>query len=249
MTSFGADGHYAAGSRSDQRTIDAIFRHPVANNLAWRDVVAMFDALGEVTEKRDGKFTFKVGAAHFTVKKPHDHHLAGADVIDLRHFLLKSGCSPSPAAQGHRSPTSPDLMVTVDHHEARVYHLDVGSHDRSKHAIKPYDPHHFLHHLSHKDQPRERGQRAPEDAGYYEEIAAALATAGRIVVVGHGAGHSNAAMHLVEHLRTQHHDTFAHLTRQVTADFANMTPGELLEAGHQALKDPVSEEMREPFRA
>ena len=140
-------------------------------------------------------------------------------------------------------------MVAVDHHEARVYHLDVGSHDLSEHAIKPYDPHHFLHHLSHKDQPRERGQRAPEDAGFYEEIAGALIAAKRIVVVGHGAGHSNAAVHLVEHLRTHHHNTFRHLTRMITADFADMTPGELLDAGRRALCDPEAEVMAEPFRA
>ena len=99
MTAFGTDGHFSVGSRSDQRTIDTIFRHPVANNLAWRDVIAMFDALGEVTEKRDGKVTFKVGTMHLTVRKPHGNHLAGADVIDLRHFLIKSGCSPSSAEQ------------------------------------------------------------------------------------------------------------------------------------------------------
>jgi hypothetical protein len=29
--------------------------------------------------------------------------------------------------------------------------------DTSLHAIKPYDPHHFQHHLMHKDQSREKG--------------------------------------------------------------------------------------------
>jgi hypothetical protein len=142
-----------------------------------------------------------------------------------------------------------DLMVTVDHHEARIYRLDVGSHDTSEHAIKPYDPHHFLHHLSHKDQPRERGQRAPEDAGFYEEIAHGLVAAGRIVVVGHGSGHSNAAMHLVEHLRTHHHTIFEHLAREVTTDFGDMTAGELLDAGRRALREPVSGDIAEPSRA
>jgi hypothetical protein len=77
MTEDGANALFSEGSRSDQRTIDTIFRHPVANNLAWRDVIAMFDAIGEVHEKRDGKVTFKVGAMHFTIRKPHGNHLAG----------------------------------------------------------------------------------------------------------------------------------------------------------------------------
>ena len=35
--------------------------------------------------------------------------------------------------------------------------------------IKPYDP--LLHHLTHKDQSRQQGQRAPEDSTFYDRIA------------------------------------------------------------------------------
>ncbi len=48
------------------------------------------------------------------------------------------------------------------------------SHTASEHVIKPYDPHHVLHHLAHKDQSRERGQRAPEEPACYNAIADAV---------------------------------------------------------------------------
>jgi hypothetical protein len=238
--------HDRKGSRPEQRAVDAIFRRPLAESLAWRDVVALVGTIGEVCDRRDGKVVFRIGAAHLTMKRPHGNHLLGADVIKLRHFLLKS-CAPSSAPVPLPVDTpQADLLVAVDHHKARVYHLDVGSQDVAKHSIRPYDPHHFLHHLSHRNQPREHGQRAHEDAGFYEEISLALEKGNRIVVIGHGAGHSNAAAHLAEHLRLHHHDTFAHLESVVTADFRNMTRGELLAAGRKALLDAGPQEAGGP---
>jgi hypothetical protein len=127
-------------------------------------------------------------------------------------------------------------MVVVDHHGTRLFHIDVGSDDASKHVIKPYDPHHFLHHLTHKDQSRERGQRAPEEASYYEQIARAVAAGGSIVVVGHGTGHSNAAHHLVEYLRTHHSETYQRVVREVVVDLSSITSPQLLDLARQALR-------------
>jgi len=99
----------------------------------------------------------------------------------------------------------------VDHHGTKIFDVDVSSDDVSEHVIRPYDPHHFLHHLVHKDQSREQGQRAPEEPAYYERIADAVAPGGKIVVVGHGAGKSNAAHHLTEYLQSRKRSAVATL--------------------------------------
>jgi hypothetical protein len=112
----------------------------------------------------------------------------------------------------------------------------VTSDDVSRHVIRPYDPHHFLHHLVHKDQSRERGQRAPEEAAYYERIANAVALCGEIVVVGHGAGKSNAAHHLAEHLRSHHRETYQRIVREIAADLSSITNPQLLDLARQALR-------------
>ena len=128
-----------------------------------------------------------------------------------------------------------DLMVVVDHHEAQLYRLSVHSADPVDDVILPYDPHHFLHHLAHKDQSRERGQRTSEDPSFYERIAQAIAPARRVVVVGHGKGHSDAAHHLIEHLKLQHPPIFQKLTPEVAADLSSLTPPQLLVIGRRAL--------------
>jgi glycerol dehydrogenase-like iron-containing ADH family enzyme len=127
-------------------------------------------------------------------------------------------------------------MVVVDHHGAKIYHIQPGSGDPSPHAIAPYDPHHFLHHLTHKDQLREEGQRAPEDPGFYSGISDVLAAAGRIFVVGHGKGKSNAAWHLLEYLRMHHRETYQRVVHGVDVDLSAVTTAQLLELARQAFE-------------
>jgi hypothetical protein len=127
------------------------------------------------------------------------------------------------------------LMVVVDHHGAKIYRIDPGSGHPSSHEIRPYDPHHFLHHLTHKEQSREEGQRAPEDPSFYKRISDALAAAGRILIVGHGKGKSNAAHHLLEYLQTHQRETYQRVVREIEADLSAITTPQLLVLAEQAL--------------
>ncbi len=160
----------------------------------------------------------------------------------LRHLLTGAGWSPETA--GHAEPGAAttdavvpedNLLVVIAHHEARLYHLDIGAADAADGVIRPYDPHHVLHHLTHKDESRERGQRAPEDHTFYERIATAIAQAAHVVVVGHGAGHSNAAGHLLAHLKMHHPQIFSKVTAELVADLSALTPPQLLALGRRAL--------------
>jgi hypothetical protein len=142
-----------------------------------------------------------------------------------------------PQADANPIPASSDLLVVVDHHGTKIFHVDVASDDPSAHVILPYDPHHFLHHLAHKDQSRERGQRAPEAPAYYESVAQAVARGGRIVVVGHGVGKSSAAHHLMDYLQAHHRETYQRVVREVVADLSAITPPQLLVLAREALRD------------
>jgi hypothetical protein len=126
-------------------------------------------------------------------------------------------------------------MVVMDHHDAKIYRVDQNSAGAVRWDIKPYDPHHFLHHLTHKDQSREQGQRAPEDPSFYERIGDTLAASDRIVVVGHGTGKSNASRHLIEYLRTHRRETYQRVVREIDADLSAVTPAQLLAMAEQAL--------------
>lgn len=233
-------------SKASRVTIDAIYRHPLAHNLEWSDVLALFDKIGTVDQKGNDEVSFGIAGEHHRIRSPHTKDLTTAEVIAFRHMLTRAGWAPQAkpdlsikadhagSVEGAAEPR-PDLLLVVDHHEARLYHLDIGSKDLVDHVIKPYDPHHFLHHLTHKDESRERGQRAPEDHAFYEAIAHAIMPGSRIVLVGHGKGHSNAADHLAAFLQKHHHDSFQRVVREVAADLSALTAPQLLDLGRRAL--------------
>ena len=81
-----------------------------------------------------------------------------------------------------------------------------------------------------------RGQRAPEEPAYYAKIAEAAALGGGIVLVGHGAGKSNAAHHLTEYLHSHHRETYQRIVREIVADLSSITTAQLLDLARQALR-------------
>ncbi len=234
----GTQRHGSSLTGVNRRTLDEIFRHPLAHNLEWRNVVALFEKLGEVEEKSNSEFVFQVLGEEHLMRKPHSKDLTTSQVLEVRHFLSRAGWSadsqPQPGASP--SPAAHDLMIVLDHHGAKIYRVDVTNDDVSQHEIRPSDPHHFLHHLTHKDQSHERGQRAPEEPAYYEQIAEGLAAGGRIVVVGHGEGKSNAADHLIDYLRTKHDGIYRRVVREAAADLSSVTPPQLLDIARQVLR-------------
>ena len=236
------EGNSAAIHGAQLRTLEALFRHPTAHNLEWMDVVcADRENRGRASKRPNNKFTFDVGGEHYLMHKPHTKDLTSSEVVDLRHFLQRAGWSPEEPSQAaaRPEPEPPTLMVVVDHHGAKIYRIDIGLRRRFEAEITPYDPHHFLHHLTHKEQSREQGQRAPEDPGFYKRIGDALAAGGSIVVVGHGTGKSNAAQHLTEYLRTHHHETYQRIVREIEADLSAVTTPQLLALAERASRRVV----------
>ena len=247
IATFGpAAGDRATLSKASRMTMEALYQHPLSHNVQWSDVVALFAKLGTVDHKSSNEIAFSIGGKRHQVRKPHSKELTAADVMAFRHLLSRSGWSPEATSEpgvaadtSYRDataiPVPPDLLVVVEHHKAKLYHLDIRSADLADHVIRPYDPHHFLQHLSHKDQSREQGQRTPEDHAFYERIAQAISPNGRIVLIGHGKGHSNVAHHLTEYLRLHHPETFQEVVCEVVADLSSLTAPQLLNFGRRAL--------------
>ena len=118
------------------------------------------------------------------------------------------------------------MVVAIDHHQARLFTIEGSS--ETAHTLRPYDPHHFLHHLTHRQERELRGQREPEEPSYYAQIAAALAAAHRIVILGHGTGHSDAAAHLEEVLRAKHPEVYGHIVAARAVDLSAITEPQIL---------------------
>jgi hypothetical protein len=219
-------------SGSDRRTYEALFHHPSSNNLKWHDIVHLFEKLGTVTEKTNHEYVMTIGEAQHIMRRPHSKDLTSEEIRDLRHFVVDSVAveeiQPAPAS-------ALDMLIVMDHQEARIFAADLPAHGAAAQDIHPYDPHNFLHHLSHKDQPRERGQRAHEDATFYDRIAQAVVSAQRIVIIGHGAGKSDAGHHLMGYLAAHHSEIAGKIVAELSADLSHTTAPELLAIAREAL--------------
>jgi hypothetical protein len=225
-------------SKRDSRTLEAIFRHPVARNLAWSDALHLIEGLGSVRQEPNGRLLFAINEHRDVFHQPHDKELTADEIAHLRKFLEGAGVRPGAIEvidEDHRpEPATSDMVVAVDHHQARLFTIE-GTSETAR-TLRPYDPHHFLHHLSHKQERELRGQREGEESSYYADIAAALAPARRIVVLGHGAGHSNAAAHLEQVLRSKYPEIFARVTAIRPVDLSAATEPQLLALALDSLK-------------
>jgi len=221
---------------TDQRTLDAIFHHPATHNLSWMDVLGLLTHLGSAEERADGKYSLTINGQHLVFHKPHGKQLDAHEISDLRHYFASAGVSPKnpygtlPVAE----PNSLDVVALIDHHSAKLYRINLSSNQPGE-MIKPYDPHHFLHHLHHRDQLRERGQHAPEDLTFYDRIAEALREADRIVLLCHGTGMSNESLPLIERLKKAHAGVYARIVRQADVNTSAMTEAEIIAYARQLL--------------
>jgi hypothetical protein len=223
--------------KREWRTLEAIFRHPVPSNLAWSDALHLVARLGAADQEPNGRLLLTIGEHRDVFHQPHGKDMTAEDIVRLRKFLESAGVRPTSVnvQEDSAAPQSlaPDMVVALDHHQARLFTIESTS--ETARTLRPYDPHHFLHHLSHTQQGRLRGQREPEEPSYYAQIAAALAPARRIVVLGHGTGHSNAAARLAEVLRAKHPETFNRVVAERTVDLSAITEPQLLELALQTL--------------
>jgi hypothetical protein len=221
-------------SGADMRSYEALFAHPSSHNLKWRDVVHLFEILGSVTETPNHEYVLVVGEGQHVMRRPHSKDLTAAEIMALRHFVSANVKVPRRGDAVADDVTGLDMLVVIEHHEARIFVVELAGDDPDKHVIRPYDPHHFLHHLTHKDQSRERGQRAHEDATFYERIAQAVVAAARIVVIGRGTGKSDAADHLVAYFRDHHTEISNKVLCALTTDLSHITEPQLLAMGRDA---------------
>jgi hypothetical protein len=188
-------------------------------DVRWDDVVELIRHLGEVQVRGGDEFAFVVGAQREVFKRPRASELGVDDVSRLRRFLKQAGAeSPSStSAQSHRT------VVVIDHHGAHIYGDAAAGKPHEGTAVTPYDPHHFHHHLVHRKEAHYEGDRVPEETSFYEEIAAALASAGEIILIGSGKGKSSAVSVLAEYLDKHHVELARRVKATETLDLSALT--------------------------
>ena len=202
---------------------ESLLHGKLPRSLHWSDAVELIGHLGQVEAHGGDEFTFVVGTQRELFKRPHTPELGVEEVSRLRKFLKEAGAEspPTELAQPVR------MMVVIDHHTARVFR-DLGeSRPKDEITIKPYDPHHFHHHLVHRKEAHYEGDRVPEEKSFYEEVATALVPADEIVLIGSGTGKSSAVDVVVEYLKKHHGNIFRLVKATETADLSALTEPEI----------------------
>jgi hypothetical protein len=225
-------------STANRRTLEAVFRHPVSQNLGWRDLLALVAEVGHIHQTGNGDFTVEIAGQRHVMRKPPTKDLADTEVRTVRHFLERAGLTPGLAVRqlvADPGRLAPNLLIVVDHHEAKIFHVDVTSDGAPVNVIRPDDPYHALDHIGHWDGSRDVGRTISVERAYDEAIANAAAFGGRLVIVGHGTGKSNAAHHLISFLKNHHEDTYRRIVRELDVDLSCMTAPQLLDLAREVL--------------
>lgn len=204
-----------------QSTYDAVFQHPIARNLQWRDLRSMLSALADVAEEPNGNLKFTRNGQTVTIEPPRRKDFSDIQALmKIRHFLERTSAPPQePAAPGLH------LLVVLDHREARVFKTEL--HGSAPQRITPYDPHDSHRHLRYV-QNDSNGQRKPELKPFYEAIARTLSGADKILILGSATGSSSAMDHLLAELKQHHHEIAQHVAGTIVVNEQHMSEDQLL---------------------
>jgi hypothetical protein len=204
-----------------QSTYDAVFQHPVARNLHWRDVRSMLEAMTEVSEEENGNLKLTRNGQTMTVHPPKQKDFSDVhELMQIRHFLERSA-APSLAAV----PEGAHLLVVIDHREARIFKTEL--HGSVPERITPHDPHGSHRHL-HDVEDDASGQRKPEIKAFYDAIVRTLIGAEKILILGSSTGSSSAMNHLQAELKQHHPELAQRVVGAVIVNEQHMTEDQLL---------------------
>jgi hypothetical protein len=220
------DGPTISGSH--RRALDAIFRHPLAHYLEWREVLSLIAHIGTVEERSGDEVLFSVNGEHQFMRRPHhSKDLTGPDVMALRHLLVRAGWSASGPHEADAQPAPPPALVAIiDKHEAQIWRVDLSVEpDGSEPNVEAYDPRHLLHHMVQKTHRLDHGKTSADDRLFMENIAKAIA-----------AGDSNMADQVTAYLQAHHGGIYARIVKEIVADLPALTTHQLIDLGRHALE-------------
>jgi hypothetical protein len=206
-----------------QSTYDAVFQHPIARNLQWHDVRTLLSSLAETVEEPNGNTKFSRNGQTLTVHPSRHKDVSDIEeMMQIRHFLERSA---APAMLSAPPAAGANLLVVIDHREARIFHTELQNAVPTR--ITPLDPDGSHRHLHSVDDDN-NGTRLPEPKAFYDAIAKALATAEKILLFGTATGASSAMNHLVEQIQAHHPDLAKRIIGTVVINEKHLTEPQLL---------------------
>ena len=220
--------------RQHQRTLEALFSHPIAHGFRASKVEALFHALGaEVTPLGGHRLKVRLPGGQETWLEVGEgvHHpdLDPDAILRVRHLLEEAGVTPEHAEAEPASPRgdqSRRLVIHLDHHRTDVYLLEGDNVDHA--VLTPHGVWGSDENLSHRHDRDIAGQKAPRDFDYLTRIMKAMEGADAVLLLGHGSGESDMRQLLLDHVRRHRPDLLEHLVGVETLPIAEPSEGQLL---------------------
>jgi hypothetical protein len=78
-----------------QNTLEQIFRHSSSDNIEWREVLSLLDALGSTRRLHNGKVEVTLGPETEILQPPHGKDIDEQTLVDLRRMLTRGGFGPA----------------------------------------------------------------------------------------------------------------------------------------------------------
>ncbi len=204
------------------RTYQTIFRHPVAHNLGWHDVHALFRHLGQVAEEPNGNLKVTRNGQVLVLHPPRTKDIAETDeLMDLRRFLERSE-TPAPATA---NKAESHWLLVINHHEARIFRSEM--HGAVPQRILPHEPEDYFRHAPHSKD-FSRGQEKPEPNSFFEPVVKALQSGGPILIFGSGTGTSSEMEQFVVWAKLRHPEFASRIVGALVIDEHHLTEGQLL---------------------
>ena len=213
-------------SPDQQRTYDAIFQHPISNNLERREVRSMFEALGQVEDEHNGNIKIDRNGHTLVLHPAHASHPAGVDeVMQLRHFLESSGVADEP-----KSPSSIHIFIVIEPKQVLIYQSEVSG--TIPQRVTPHATHRNPRHVHHA-QEHDGRQSRPLDSDYFKTIVDDLMLGDEILIFGTGDGSKKVMETLLKDLHDHHKGIFDRVI------------GSLMVGGHDVTEETLLERARE----
>ncbi len=82
--------------RKHQKTIEALFAHPVSGNIPWRDIETLFIELGaEITEREGSRVLVRLFGERRVYHRPHPAPTTDKGAVaSIRDWLKSHGVTP-----------------------------------------------------------------------------------------------------------------------------------------------------------
>ncbi|MBN9023181.1 MAG: hypothetical protein J0H08_14035 [Rhizobiales bacterium] len=77
-----------------RKILHAIFAHPVSNNIAFKDVVSVFEELGAEVDNKTGNRIGVTLNGHSAAFSHAAHALPKEEVMEVKKFLVACGVDP-----------------------------------------------------------------------------------------------------------------------------------------------------------